>query len=60
MQMMEIKKMAKQNGVNPSKMKKAELIRSIQMSEGNNPCFQTAKDHCVQENCMWRKDCLSM
>ncbi|HIJ90193.1 MAG: hypothetical protein OEV89_05435 [Desulfobulbaceae bacterium] len=60
MQMMEIKKMAKQIGVNSSKMKKTELIRSIQTSEGNNPCFQMAKDHCAQADCLWRKDCLSM
>lgn len=58
MKLMEIKKIAKQNGVNPGKMNKADLIRSIQTMEGNIPCFQTATADCAQENCLWRRDCL--
>jgi hypothetical protein len=37
----EIKVIAKKMGISASKMKKADLIRTIQMTEGNTPCFQT-------------------
>lgn len=46
-------------GIKTSKMKKAEMIRSIQTSEGNHPCFQTADNTCDQDDCCWRNDCLS-
>lgn len=41
-----------------SRMKKAELIRAIQESEGNFPCFGTADGHCDRMDCLWRQDCL--
>lgn len=41
-----------------SRMKKADLIRTIQAHEGNFPCFGTADGHCDQMSCLWRADCL--
>ena len=55
----EIKVIAQERGVNPGRMKKAELIRAIQRAEGNFDCFGTAKSgECGQINCLWREDCL--
>ena len=59
MNMKEIKAMAKRMGVAPGTLKKAELIRTIQKAEHNNPCFDTAeKATCGQDACLWRKDCV--
>jgi hypothetical protein len=58
MKMDDIKKIAKQRGINPGKMKKTDLIRSIQADEGNDACFSTGiKDECGQDDCLWRDDC---
>ena len=54
----EIKAIAKKMGISVGKMKKADLIRTIQETEGNTPCFQTGNmETCGQENCCWRSDC---
>ncbi|MGB5884893.1 MAG: Rho termination factor N-terminal domain-containing protein [Desulfobulbales bacterium] len=54
----EIQDVAKKMGLNASKMKKAELVRMIQKTENNSPCFQTgAASSCGQENCLWLSDC---
>jgi hypothetical protein len=39
-------------------LRKAELIRAIQLAECNSDCFGTAEDYCDQLNCLFRKDCL--
>jgi hypothetical protein len=58
MNLNEIKKVARGFDIITGKMKKTELIRSIQSSEGNIPCFETVtKDSCSQMNCLWRNDC---
>lgn len=54
----EIKVLAEGLGITTGKKKKAELIKMIQVKEGNFPCFETAEGGCDQENCRWRKDCL--
>jgi len=60
MKVQEIKAKAKTLGINPGKMNKMELIRSIQAQEGNFPCFQTATTNtCDQTSCCWRNDCLT-
>lgn len=59
MNVQEVREMAKELGVSPGKMKKPELIRSIQAKEGNFPCFQSAADNCDQLSCRWRNDCLT-
>ena len=42
----EVKKKAKGPGIMTGLMKKGELIRQIQRTEGNFACFGTAKDYC--------------
>ena len=60
MKMQEIKKMATTMGITAGKMKKTDLIRTIQSAEGNAPCFQTnAAGTCGQKDCCWHDDCLS-
>ncbi len=54
----EIKTRAEGMGINPGKMKKVELIQTIQKVEGNTPCFGTNGKNCGQDNCLWRDDCL--
>ena len=54
----DIKAIARQRGINTKKMKKADLVRSEQLQEGNDPCFQTGRDSCDQGKCLWRPDCL--
>lgn len=58
MKMADIQNKAKSLGIKPSKMKKVELIRTIQSQEGNFSCFQTKIDSCPQDKCCWRDDCL--
>lgn len=54
----EIKSIARKMGLEAGKMKKADLILSIQTAEGNTPCFQTGEaNSCGQDNCLWRADC---
>jgi hypothetical protein len=57
----EVKQRAKALGLVVAKTaKKGEIIRAIQMSEGNAPCFGTREDgKCEQTACCWRADCLS-
>ena len=58
MNMTQVKAVAKERGVKPGRMKKEELIRTIQWAEGNSQCFNTNfSDRCGQENCLWRPDC---
>jgi hypothetical protein len=59
MKMADIQSKAKAMGIKPGKMKKAELIRTIQTTEGNFSCFQTSDNaQCTQESCCWRDDCI--
>jgi len=58
--MQEIKDRAKDFGIKTARMNKAELIQTIQLSEGNFSCFASALEgECDQENCIWRNDCFS-
>lgn len=60
MNMQLVREKAKLLDLRPGKMKKANLIHTIQSKEGNPTCFGTAKDFCDQIECCWRKDCLSL
>ena len=43
-----------------SRIKKAELIRTIQHEEGNQPCFGASwRFECQARDCCWRGDCLT-
>ena len=54
----EIRIIAKNMGIEPKKKNKADLIKAIQIKEGNQPCFKTAGTYCEQVDCCWRSDCL--
>ena len=58
MKLEKIRELAAQRGLKINKLNKAEIIRSIQTSEGNTTCFDTgAAAECGQMNCLWREDC---
>ena len=58
MQMQEIRTIAKNIGIKTSRQSKVELVRSIQVAEGNFNCFATAENGiCDQVACSWRDDC---
>lgn len=58
MKITQIREIAKDMGLKAGKMKKADMIRAIQVAEGNYPCFGSAVDYCDQADCMWREDCM--
>ena len=59
MTLKEVKSIANERNLKVANMKKTEIIRAIQRSEGNNDCFATGNaDECGQINCLWRQDCL--
>lgn len=59
MTLKEIREIAKEKGVKAGKLKKDELIRAIQLAEGNFDCYGTAvAGDCSQTDCFWRADCL--
>ena len=58
MKITEIKEIARQRSVKIGKASKSELIRSIQLAEGNQHCFASGLSReCGQHNCAWREDC---
>ena len=58
MKLEEIKVIAKQHDIKAGKLKKAELVRAIQLAEDNEVCFETGQaESCGQEECLWRSDC---
>ncbi len=58
MNLTEIKELAKDRGIAPGKLRKTELIHSLQNQEGNPQCFNTRSSaSCGQPNCLWRPDC---
>ncbi|MBU0500567.1 MAG: SAP domain-containing protein [Gammaproteobacteria bacterium] len=59
MKVQEIKDIALGMGLKPGRMKKLDLVRSIQRHEGHNDCFGTNRvAHCNEMTCLWRADCL--
>jgi hypothetical protein len=60
MHMQTVRERAKSMGIRAGRASKLMLIRQIQTSEGNFPCFATAyESDCDQVNCAWREDCFS-
>lgn len=58
MKLDEIKEIAKKHNIKIGKLKKAELVRAIQLAENNDDCFETGRaDDCGQSACLWREDC---
>ena len=59
MKLAEIKEIAQQHEIKVGKLKKAELVRAIQLAEGNEVCFETGQaTECGQAECLWRADCV--
>jgi hypothetical protein len=57
MKIQEIRKIAKYWGIDTKVGRsKQELIRDIQVREGNEPCFQTRQE--CENDCLWKEDCL--
>ncbi len=55
----EIKEIAMQHYYKTCKAKKADLVRAIQLSEGNQLCFDSNNSgRCGQWQCAWRDDCV--
>jgi hypothetical protein len=57
MTMTDIKGRAKLLGIEPKKMKKAELVHAIQIAEGCTPCYGRSNGDCPWTECCWRGDC---
>ncbi len=55
-----IRMMARERGLaRANRLGKIELVRAIQLDEGNFDCFGKAHDgYCDQSSCLWREDCL--
>lgn len=59
MKMKDVQKKAKAMGVTPGKLRKSDLIKSIQSAEGNEQCYQSeGSANCEQMDCCWREDCI--
>jgi len=56
----EMKMKAKNLGIAPGKMKKAELIHAIQLAEGHTPCFGRSNGQCPYADCCFMGDCLKV
>ncbi|MBW1992531.1 MAG: Rho termination factor N-terminal domain-containing protein [Deltaproteobacteria bacterium] len=53
----EIREKARALGIkNIHRMRKTELIHTIQVQEGNAPCYREITD-CRQYDCCWMADC---
>ncbi|MBN2536304.1 MAG: hypothetical protein JXB88_25705 [Spirochaetales bacterium] len=59
MKLEDIKKRAKDLGIRCTSLSKIDLIRTIQIYEGNYPCFATGNKTCERKDCCWRDDCLT-
>jgi hypothetical protein len=57
MKMAEIQKKAQSVGLDFGKLKKDDLIRSIQSKEGYEACYRAKQSSCDQYGCLWRDDC---
>ena len=60
MGMPEIKAKARSLGIIPGKMKKPELIHTIQVTEGYEPCFGRSGGQCGNTECCFINDCLKV
>jgi hypothetical protein len=60
MNMNEVRNRARAAGIAAGKIRKAELIRIMQRTEGNTECFGAEwRFDCSQLGCCWRNDCLT-
>lgn len=58
MKLEEINRIALLKGINPCGRPKWEVVRLIQIAEGNKPCYGINHFECKHVDCFWRSDCL--
>ncbi|HSD97064.1 MAG TPA: hypothetical protein VLB06_07970 [Sulfuricaulis sp.] len=60
MKIQRVREIARAQGLDPGQAGKGELIKAIQIKEGNFDCFATAYGGvCDQTGCRWREDCFA-
>lgn len=58
MELEEIRTFADSLGIPSGELSKTELIKSVQLGEGNFDCYGSASiGECDQLGCNWRADC---
>ncbi len=58
MKLNNIEAIARTYGIRANNLSDIELIKSIQVSQGNFDCIATAYGgECDQDGCHWREDC---
>ena len=58
MYIQKIRTLASAQGITPGRLNKIELVRKIQLKEGNIDCYASADaSECLREDCAWREDC---
>lgn len=54
----ELKPIARKHKIKVAGVNKSDLVRAIQLAEGNFPCFNSSSSAvCGQHDCLWRADC---
>jgi len=60
MKIQRVREIAREQGLDPGQAGKAEMIKAIQIKEGNFDCFATAYEGvCDRAGCLWREDCFA-
>ena len=58
MKVTEVRELEKQHVLKTARKTKTDMIKQIQLVEGNFDCFATpANGYCDQDICLWRPDC---
>ena len=56
--MSKLRQKARALDIDTKNMDRSQLIRTIQLTEGNSPCFKTNQGWCKEESCCFRGECL--
>jgi hypothetical protein len=60
MKLQELRTIARRQHIKSEGRSKTDLVRAIQLQEGNFDCFATADSReCDQPDCLWRNDCFA-
>ena len=60
MKMTEVKQKARSMGIRPGKMRKTELIRTVQRQESSPDCFGRSFGNCPRTECCFWSDCIKI
>lgn len=61
MEISKVHSIANSRGIKTDNLFKHEVIKAIQMAEGNFDCYATASNgECDQEDCLWLGDCFEV